>query len=97
MLDFHDIMDGRVLVMRHGDGFLYETQHVTLTAVTTIPGTTYAHRGEQGLAHDDEHVTPNGDGTLTIKSISPARVVLLPGRSHRAALLRADNQRVPLG
>ena len=83
VLEFHDVVDGRVLVMRHGDGFLYETQHVTLTAVTTIPGTDLTLTVvNKGLLTHDVHVTPNGDGTLTIKSISPARVVLLGPDGH---------------
>ena len=83
VLNFHDVMDGRVLVVRHGDGFLYETQHWTLTAVTTIPGTDLTLTVvNKGLANHDVQVTPNGDGTLTVTTISPARVVLLGPDGH---------------
>ena len=83
VLEFHDVVDGRILVMRHGDGFLYESQHYTLTAVTTIPGTELTLTVvNKGLVNHDVRVTPNGDGTLTLKVISPARVVLLGPDGH---------------
>ena len=83
VLEFHDVLDGSALVVRHGDGFLYETQHWTLTAVTTIPGTDLTLTVvNKGLVNHDVRVTPNGDGTLTVRSISPARVVLLGPDGH---------------
>lgn len=83
VLEFHDVLDGRVLVVPHGDGFLYETRHWTNTAVTTIPGTDLTLTVvNKGLVNHDVKVIPNGDGTLTVKSISPARVVLLGPDGH---------------
>ena len=56
---------------------------MTLTAVTTIPGTDLTLTVvNKGLGNHDVKVTPNGDGTLTVKSISPARVVLLGPDGH---------------
>ena len=83
VLEFHDVLDGRALVVRHGDGFLYETRHWTNTAVTTIPGTDLTLTVvNKGLVNHDVQVTPNGDGSLTVKSLSPARVVLLGPDGH---------------
>ena len=36
----------------------------------------------KGLVNHDVRVTPNGDGTLTLTQISPARVVLLGPDGH---------------
>lgn len=78
VLEFHDVMDGRQLVVWHGDGFLYGTQQWTLTAVTLIPGTDLSLTVvNKGLGYHDVQVTPNGDGTFTLKAISPARVTIL--------------------
>jgi hypothetical protein len=78
VLEFHDVVDGRLVVVRHGDGFLYGTQHWTLTAETTIPGTDLTLTVvNKGLVGHDVQVTHNGDGTLTVKVISPARVTVL--------------------
>ena len=83
VLAFHDVIEGSVVVVRHGDGFLYETLHWTLTAVTTIPGTDLTLTVvNKGMVNHDVRVTPNGDGTLTIEQISPARVVLLGPDGH---------------
>ena len=67
VLEFHDVMDGRVLVVPHGDGYLYETRHWTLTAVTTVPGTDLTLTVvNKGLVTHDVKATPNGDGTITV-------------------------------
>ena len=78
VLEFHDVIDGRVVVVRHGDGFLYGTQHWTLTAVATIPGTALTVTVvNKGLVGHDLHVTANRDGTITVLGTSPARVAVL--------------------
>ena len=78
LLEFHGVVDGRVVVVRHGDGFLYQTQHWTLTAVTKVPGTDLSLTVvNKGLVGHDVQVTHNGDGTLTVKVISTARATIL--------------------
>ena len=59
VLEFHDIMDGRALVVRHGDGFLYETQHVDVDRRHHDPrNRPDAHRGEQGPAELTTYRSP---------------------------------------
>jgi hypothetical protein len=78
VLEFHDVVDGRVIAIRHGDGLIYATQHWTLTAVATIPGTALTLTVvNKGLVGHDVRISNNGDGTLTVRAISPARVVVL--------------------
>jgi hypothetical protein len=78
VLEFHDVMDGRQLVVWHGDGFLYATGHLSLTAVTVIPGTDLTLTVvNKGMAYHDVQVTLNSDGTYILKAISPARVAIL--------------------
>lgn len=78
VLEFHDVIDGRLLVVRHGDGFLHGTLHWTLTAVATVPGTDQSLTVvNKGLVAHDVRVTDNGDGTLTVRVNSPARVTVL--------------------
>ena len=95
VLEFHDVVEGRVVVVRHGDDFLYQTQHWTLTAVAEIPGTDLSLTVvNKGLVSHDVQVTHNGDGTLTVKAISPARATILgpTGRpeSHFSGLLTVE-------
>ena len=78
VLEFHDVVDGRVLGVSHGDGLVYYTVQQSLTAVTTVPGTDVSLTViNKGLVGHDVRITDNGDGTLTIRGISPARVAVL--------------------
>src|SRR5262245_40472872 len=73
VLEFHDVVDEGVLVVRHGDDFFYLTHQWSLTAVAQIPGTDLSLTVvNKGLVWHDVRVTPNGDGTITVKAISPA-------------------------
>ena len=95
VLEFHDVVDGRVLGVSHGDGLVYYSVQQSLTAVTTVPGTDVSLTViNKGLTSHDVQITDNGDGTLTIRGISPARVALLgpDGRkiSQYSGLYRSD-------
>ncbi len=76
-LDGVEVADGRFLAVQRGpDGFVYSLEVSTHTRTFTNPDTgKYIVQVVKGLFGKDQTITDNGDGTLTIDSLSPSRVV----------------------
>jgi hypothetical protein len=76
-LDTVEVVDGRFLGVQRGpDGLVYFLEVSTYTRTFTNPDTgKYFVQVVKGLVGKDQTITDNGDGTLTIDSLSPSRVV----------------------
>jgi hypothetical protein len=79
VLKFHDSLDVRSILVTRGDGGVtYGTGLFDLVAVTTIPGTDLTLTViNKGLGEHAVVATDHGDGTYTVRLISPARVSVL--------------------
>ena len=79
VLEFHDSADITFMLTTRGDGGVsYSNVHISLIAVTTIPGTDLTLTViNKGLAEQGVVATDHGDGTYTVRLISPARVSVL--------------------
>jgi hypothetical protein len=90
VLEFHDSLDVRFMLMTRGDGGVsYGTVLVSLSAVTTIPGTDLTITVVQkGVGEHGVVATDHGDGTYTVRLISTGRVSVF-GPDGRMADLSA--------
>ena len=76
VLDVHNVIDGRYLGVQRGkDRLWYYAEQWNHIVTYTNPATGLALTSENvGLATKDQTITDNGDGTVTIRVLSPAPV-----------------------
>jgi hypothetical protein len=77
LLDHHGEVDGRLHAVRRGDGLTYTSLYIDAVDTFTNPATGKTLIAtNKGLAAKTQRIVPNGDGTVTVDSLSPARVAV---------------------
>jgi hypothetical protein len=83
VLDYRTTNDGRFLGVRHGNGLWYYSEFWDSVTTFTNPDTGLSLTTRNwGLVGKDQTITDNGDGTLTIRVLSPAPVAIYAPDGH---------------
>jgi len=86
VLDVHAVNDVRVVGVQRGDGLWYFSEHWDKAQTFTNPATGLALTSRNtGLATKDQTITDNGDGTFTVRTLSPAPLTFYAPDGHKVS------------